>query len=378
VGVLKLASLIFLKTTCNVEKYHFNITYSTKKGSPMNIKHLFRSTLFLCIFLLAPGILFCTEKTKLKDGIYAVFNTSKGEIVVELFYKKVPLTVTNFVGLAEGTKDSNRPKGTPFYDGLKFHRVIKDFMIQGGDPQGTGRGGPGYKFSDEFDPELRHDGPGILSMANSGPNTNGSQFFIIHKATPWLDNKHSVFGKVASGQDVVDTIEKDDVMKTVRIRRIGADAETFKANQETFARLESIIKEERGESQIDPAEKQAALIKKKWPDAKKTASGLMYVVIKEGEGPKPKVGQNVKVHYTGTLLDGKKFDSSKDRGKPFEFLLGKRKVIPGWDEAFQDMKKGEKRVLIIPYSLAYGESGRPPIIPPKATLVFYVELIDFE
>jgi FKBP-type peptidyl-prolyl cis-trans isomerase len=187
-----------------------------------------------------------------------------------------------------------------------------------------------------------------------------------------------VFGKVVSGQDVVERIEKDDVMKTVRIRRIGADAETFKANQETFARLESTIKEERGKSQIDPAKKQAALIKKKWPDAKKTASGLMYVVIKEGKGPKPKVGQNVKVHYTGTLLDGKKFDSSKDRGKPFEFLLGKRKVIPGWDEAFLDMKKGEKRVLIIPYSLAYGERGRPPIIPPKATLVFYVELIDFE
>jgi len=320
----------------------------------------------------------CTEKTKLKDGIYAVFNTSKGEIVVELFYKKAPLTVTNFVGLAEGTKDSNRPKGTPFYDGLKFHRVIKDFMIQGGDPDGTGRGGPGYQFSDEFDPGLRHDGPGILSMANSGPNTNGSQFFITHKATPWLDNKHSVFGKVVSGQDVVNAIEKGDVMKTVRIQRIGTDAGTFKADQETFVRLELTIKESHAKNQTGPAENQAALIKNKWPDAKKTDSGLMYVVTKEGAGPKPKVGQKVKAHYTGTLLDGKKFDSSKDRGTPFEFPVGKRRVIAGWDEAFLDMKKGEKRVLIIPYSLAYGERGRPPVIPPKATLVFYVELIDFE
>lgn len=344
----------------------------------MKNRILSRSTLLFCIFLLAPGILFCSEKSQFEDGIYAVFNTSKGEFVVKLFYKKAPLTVTNFVGLTEGTKDSNRPKGTPFYDGLKFHRVIKDFMIQGGDPKGTGRGGPGYQFSDEFDPELRHDGPGILSMANSGPSTNGSQFFITHKATSWLDNKHSVFGKVVSGQAVVDKIEVNDVMKTVRIRRIGADAETFKADQETFARLEAKIKEEIPKNQADGAEEQAALIKKKWPDAKKTASGLMYVVMKEGEGPKPKVGQKAKVHYTGTLLDGKKFDSSKDRGTPFEFPVGKRKVIPGWDEAFLDMKKGEKRVLIIPYSLAYGERGRPPVIPPKATLVFYVELIDFK
>lgn len=163
-----------------------------------------------------------------------------------------------------------------------------------------GRGGPGYKFPDEFDPSLKHDGPGILSMANSGPNTNGSQFFITHKATPWLNNKHSVFGKVVSGQDVLNKIEKNDIMNTVRILRIGKDAEKFKADQQSFKKLENSIKERVVKEQKEEAEKQAALIKEKWPNAIKTASGLMYVITKEGEGPTPKKGQKVKAHYTGT------------------------------------------------------------------------------
>ncbi|MDY6987124.1 MAG: peptidylprolyl isomerase [Thermodesulfobacteriota bacterium] len=341
-----------------------------------------RPSLLICIIflaLLAPSTAQnAQDPSKLGDGLYAVFDTTKGEIVVKLFCDKAPLTVTNFVGLAEGTKDSNKPKGTPFYDGLKFHRVIKDFMIQGGDPEGTGRGGPGYRFADEFDPTLRHDGPGLLSMANAGPNTNGSQFFITHKATPWLDNKHAVFGKVVSGQDVVNSIQKNDVMKTVRILRVGEEAKKFQADQKTFEKLESGIKEKTEKEQGQEAEKQAALIKEKWPNAQKTPSGLMYVVTAEGSGPKPQKGQKVMAHYTGTLLDGKKFDSSRDRGKPFEFPVGMRRVIPGWDEAFLDMKKGEKRILIVPHLLAYGERGRPPVIPPRATLVFDVELIDFK
>ncbi len=318
-----------------------------------------------------------TSKSKLEDGLYAVFDTSKGEIIVKLFYKKAPMTVTNFVGLAEGTKDSNKTKGTPFYDGLKFHRVIKDFMIQSGDPKGTGAGGPGYQFPDEFDPALKHDGPGILSMANGGPNSNGSQFFITHKATPWLDNKHSVFGKTIIGQDVVNKIEQNDILKRVHILRIGEEANKFKADQASFEKLVNAVKERNAMNEKEEEAEQAALIKEKWPNAKKTASGLMYVVTKEGSGEKPKMGQKVKAHYTGTLLNGTKFDSSRDRGVPFEFQVGKGRVIKGWDEAFLDMKKGEKRILIIPYHLAYGKRGRPPTIPPKATLVFDVELIDF-
>ena len=347
------------------------------------MKNILRLGLAICTLFLVLGFSLYTsnaetDKPKLKYGVYAVFDTSKGEITVELFYKKVPLTVTNFAGLAEGKKKSNKPDGTPFYDGLKFHRVIKDFMIQGGDPQGTGRGGPGYKFVDEFDPSLTHDGPGILSMANSGPNTNGSQFFITHKATPWLNNKHSVFGKVVSGQKVVDAIEKDDVMKTVRILRIGKEAQAFKADQAQFEKLERVAKEVVEKKEKEEAQKPALIIKEKWPNAKKTPSGLMYEIKKEGTGPKPQKGQKVKAHYTGTLLNGKKFDSSRDRNKPFVFPVGMGRVIRGWDEAFLDMKKGERRILIIPSHLAYGDRGSPPRIPPKATLVFDVELIDFE
>lgn len=184
-------------------------------------------TLFI-LLTLSKGMLIAGEGAQLEDGLYANLSTSKGEIVIQLEFEKAPLTVANFVGLAEGTKKSNRGKGTKFYDGLIFHRVISNFMIQGGCPQGTGRGGPGYKFADEFHPALRHDGPGVLSMANSGPNTNGSQFFITHKATPWLDKKHSVFGHVVSGLDVVNSIRKGDSINSVKIIRVGDKAKSFK------------------------------------------------------------------------------------------------------------------------------------------------------
>ena len=166
-------------------------------------------------------------KPALPAGVYAKITTVKGEILLKLAYKKAPKTVGNFVGLAEGTKKSNKPAGTPFYDGIVFHRCIPGFMIQGGDPTGTGRGDAGYKFADEFHPELRHDGPGVLSMANSGRNTNGSQFFITHVATHWLDAKHAVFGKVVKGMDVVNTVANGDVMTKVEIIRSGKDAEAF-------------------------------------------------------------------------------------------------------------------------------------------------------
>ena len=173
----------------------------------------------------------------LKDGLYAKIVTVKGDIILNLEFEKTPLTVINFVGLAEGTKKSSKPAGVPFYNGLIFHRVLPDFMIQGGCPNGTGRGNPGYRFADEFHPALKHDGPGILSMANAGPNTNGSQFFITHKATPWLNGKHTVFGRVVSGMNVVNAIRKGDKIISIAIIRKGKKAKKFKADQPAFDRL---------------------------------------------------------------------------------------------------------------------------------------------
>jgi len=309
--------------------------------------------------------------TKLADGLYAKMDTDKGTILLQLFYKQAPLTVTNFAGLALGKMDTDVKTGQKFYDGLTFHRVIPGFMIQGGDPEGTGRGGPGYRFQDEFSPGLKHDGPGILSMANAGPGTNGSQFFITHKATPWLDGRHTVFGRVVQGMAVVNAIEKGDKIKTVEIMARGDGAKAFRTDQAGF---DTIIT---NRSAKDMAEFKKQM-HEKYPDAVETQSGLMYVTVKEGAGPGVTAGALVQVHYTGQFTSGKTFDSSRARGKPIEFVLGKGQVIRGWDIGIKGMKKGGARQLLIPYPLAYGERGYPGVIPPRSILIFDLELVDFQ
>lgn len=334
---------------------------------------------FACLAVLLAGLVAgASAQAPYPDGLYAEIHTAKGTIVLQLEFEKTPLTVTNFVGLAEGAKKSNKPEGAPFYNGLVFHRVIKDFMIQGGDPQGSGRGGPGYRFPDEFHPDLKHRGPGILSMANAGPNTNGSQFFITHKATPWLDGRHTVFGHVVKGQEVVDAIAKGDVMEKVVIVRVGEKAKQFKADQATFDQLvaQTAAANEAKAKRVS-ADFLAGLEKQYPGQLQSTDSGMTYVVLKEGSGPKPQKGTMIQAHYTGKFMDGKVFDSSMRRGKPFSFNVGNGRVIKGWDEALLDMRKGEKRLLVVPSHLAYGDRGYPPVIPPKTTLVFEVELVGF-
>lgn len=314
------------------------------------------------------------DTTKLADGLYAVMHTDKGDITLALEYRKVPMTVANFVGLAEGSLNLRNP-GKPFYDGLTFHRVIKDFMIQGGCPIGNGTGGPGYTFPDEFDISLKHDRPGILSMANAGPRTNGSQFFITHVPTPWLDGKHAIFGHVVEGQDVVNAIAQGDKIQKMEVIRVGEDAQKFVVSRETFGKL---LQEKEAEDIKKEAKEQAKIngeIKNRWPDAVTTKSGLHYVVVKPGDGKKhPKWGQAVTVHYTGSLMNGKIFDSSVNRG-PVTFTIGE--VIEGWNEGLQLMSKGEKVTMIIPPELGYGTQGYPGVIPPNSYLVFDVELISF-
>ncbi|MEW4925238.1 peptidylprolyl isomerase [Algibacter sp. 2305UL17-15] len=308
----------------------------------------------------------------MQDGLYAKFNTSKGEIVVALEYQKTPGTVGHFVALAEGNLENKiKPQGTPYYDGLKFHRVIPDFMIQGGCPQGSGAGNPGYQFDDEFHPDLKHDGPGVLSMANAGPGTNGSQFFITHTETAWLDGKHTVFGKVQTGQDVVDAIAQGDKIESLEIVRVGDAAEAFKA-VEAFRTFEG-SREKRLAEELAKVE---AELDKVAAGFDKTESGLRYRIIQKGNGAKAEKGKTVSVHYKGQLIDGTVFDSSYKRNQPIDFPLGVGQVIPGWDEGISLLNVGDKARLVIPSHLGYGSAGAGGVIPPDANLIFDVELMN--
>ncbi|TDP01494.1 peptidylprolyl isomerase [Flavobacterium sp. 245] len=326
------------------------------------------------------------------DGIFATISTSKGDIVVSLEYVKAPITVANFISLAEGTNPNvkvEKLKGKPFYDGLKFHRVINDFMIQGGDPDGNGSGGPGYSFKDEFTEELKFDKGGILAMANSGPATNGSQFFITHKDTPWLNGKHTIFGHVVSGMDNVNKIVQGDIMNKITITRKGAAAKKFDAVKV----LADDVKKEAAKK--DEAKKviatKAAYFAATKAKATTTASGLKYVITQKGTGVKGAEGSTIYFHYAGYFEDGNLFDSSiakvaKDYGKydanrdagggykAFPFTVGKKDgMIPGFIEALDMMTDGEKAIFFLPSNLAYGEKGAGGVIPPNATLIFEIE-----
>jgi peptidyl-prolyl cis-trans isomerase A (cyclophilin A) len=308
----------------------------------------------------------------MKDGLYAKFNTSKGDILVNLEYKKTPGTVGNFVALAEGNlENSVKSQGDPYYNGLKFHRVIPDFMIQGGCPLGTGTGNPGYKFEDEFHSDLKHDKPGILSMANAGPGTNGSQFFITHIPTDWLDGKHTVFGNVIEGQNIVDTIAQGDVLETLEIIAVGTDAEAFKA-VEAFRTFEG-LREKNLEKQKAVVE---AELDKLATGFEKTDSGLRYQILQKGSGSKATKGATVSVHYKGQLPDGTVFDSSYKRKEPIEFALGTGQVIAGWDEGVALLNVGDKARFVIPSHLGYGAQGAGGVIPPNSNLIFDVELVE--
>lgn len=361
----------------------------------------------IALFALAVGLLTGCKSNHLGDlgdGLYASLKTSKGDIVLRLEYDKTPVTVANFVTLAEGTNPfvSENYKGKHYYDGVTFHRVIKDFMIQGGDPTGTGSGTPGYRFADEFADSLKHTGKGVLSMANGGPKTNGSQFFITHAPTPWLDGRHTVFGSVVSGLEVVDSIAavpvaegsnkplEDVVMEKVEIIRKGKAAKAFDAVQVMTDYFE---KETAAEAAHQAMLRQFVTEITEQKNAAKTLpTGLAYQVLQEGTGAKPNIGDMVWVEYAGWMEDGTLIDTSleevaKTFGKHAELLQmhGGRfgpaamqytpdsQLIAGFREALLGMKVGDKWRVFIPSHLAYGEQGRGPI-PPNTALVFDLEV----
>ena len=341
---------------------------------------LFITTLFLinCKPIYKKMNIDKTLYESLPNGVYAKMETSKGEMIIQFFDKEAPVTVANFVGLAQGTiENTAKPKGTPYYDGIIFHRVIKDFMIQGGDPTGTGMGDPGYKFDDEKN-DLKHEGKGFLSMANSGPNTNGSQFFITEVSTPWLDGRHTIFGKVIQGLETIDAIAnvekgaqdkpKEDVLiNKVTIFTKGEEYQNYNA--------EKIFNE--GKNKIK--ENNQTLETKKFEQIKEgmqqTPSGLYYKITKQGEGKRAEKGNVVAVHYSGKLVSGQEFDNSFRRGQPIEFPVGIGQVIRGWDEGILLLKEGDAATFLIPPDLGYGARGAGGVIPPNAWLIFDVELV---
>lgn len=327
-----------------------------------------------------------------KEGIFAHIDTEKGEIVIELTYDKTPVTVANFILLADGTNKyvDEKFKGKKYYDGLNFHRVIKDFMIQGGDPNGNGSGNPGYLFDDEFVDELKHNRAGTLSMANRGPATNGSQFFITHTATPHLDGKHTVFGYVTEGQDVVDAIEQNDKINTINFEFIGKSAKKFKAKKVFDHYMKS---KEKAEKQKQKKFKENA---KRFAEAKEKAfstdEGVKIFIYEKGSGEKPQKGDEIVIDYSGFLEDGTLFDSSIEQVAEENFSLntakqkagayqplpytigGYQNMIKGFDAAVNYLDYGDKALIFIPAELGYGKRAMGPI-PANANLVFEMQLI---
>lgn len=347
-----------------------------------------------------------TDGAELGDGIFAEFKTNNGTFTAKLYHKQTPLTVANFVSLAEGTNEMVTEEdkiGVPFYDGLIFHRVIKDFMIQGGDPKGNGSGGPGYRFPDEFVPELEHNRKGILSMANSGPNTNGSQFFITLKETPWLNGKHTVFGEIVEGQEIVDAIGLVEVVNDRPVTDVIIEKVTIIRNgNPKLKAFEKQLKEIEKEQEKAFAEKEKVKEKnqkkfeKLFEDTEDLESGLRIHYIEKNDNEKPEYQTRVFINYAGYLTDGTLFDSNiytvenennpeinidPNSGKynPIEIAIDPElQFIPGFKEAVLNLKYDEKVYILIPPHLAYGENGVPGLIPPNSELVFYIEMLKTE
>jgi len=317
----------------------------------------------------------------LGNGLFARIRTNRGSIVVKLEFERAPITVCNFTALAEGKMDV--AGGKPYFDGLIFHRVIsrrngdnQDFIIQSGDPLGNGTGGPGYSFPDEIDPALTHE-TGTLSMANSGPNTNGSQFFITLTSTPHLDGQHSVFGYVVEGQKVVSRVKYRDKIKKVEIIRNGPAANAFKTDQAAFDTLIRNYHEAEAAKARARRDADLVIINTRYGNAPRTASGIWYVIERPGTGDKPAPGMTVKTNYRGSLLSGRIFDSTDFTGRPADFQAGAGNVVPGWDEMILDMRVGEKRTIVIPPEQGYGDTvvGNGAI-PANSYLVFEIELLE--
>jgi cyclophilin family peptidyl-prolyl cis-trans isomerase len=328
--------------------------------------------MFACLTTLLASC--ATPERDLPDGLYAAFNTAKGEILVELEPELAPVTVMNFVGLAEGTIENDFRPDRPFYDGLVFHRVEPGFVIQGGDPAGNGSGGPGYRFPTETHPELTHDGEGVLAMANSGPNTNGSQFYITLTATPFLDGGYNVFGQVIEGMEVVRSIEVGDVIRSVEIIRSGEEAQSFQPTTESFQAARTALAAEQEAAVAAELQARIDAVTEGLPNLIEFGESRMLLsLLQPGSGETPETGTAVSVHYSFSTLEGEILDDTRARGEPFTFSYNEQRVLPGLEMAIGTMRPGAQLVAIIPPELAWGAQGLPPALAPDSFVVFDIE-----
>ncbi|GAB1432060.1 peptidylprolyl isomerase [Spirochaetota bacterium] len=326
--------------------------------------------LLVSLLILAPS---CKEQPKLPAGLYARLDTAKGPITIALAYDKAPLACINFAGLSEGLLGP--ALGKPFYDGLLFHRVEPGFVIQGGDPLGDGSGDPGYNFPDEFNPDLVHDGPGVVAMANHGPDTNGCQFYITLGPAMHLDGHYTVFGHVVEGMEFAESIVVGDSINKVSIIRMGEAAKAFKTDQNAFnLYFEKAEQAARQRNKMQRETDIAALLKL-WPWLELEQDGRLSKIIKEGSGEKAAPGSLVMLEYKGMLPDGSIFDQSSLHGKPLELVLGSGTIIAAWEKSIAEMRKGEKRIVAIPPEQAYGWRGLQGVIPGNSFIIFEMELL---
>jgi peptidylprolyl isomerase len=327
-------------------------------------------------------------------GLYAQLKTNKGDIIIRLEYQKTPMTVANFVGLAEGNLSNQALSGgKAYFNGSLFHRVVPKHVIQAGIPKTEGRfQGPGYQFPNEIHPTLSHNKAGMVGMANSGPHTNGSQFYITLSDRSYLDGDYTVFGQVISGMKVIYTIRQNDPIISISIIRVGSKARAFKPTDQTFHSMVEKAKAEILRATAIKHRQEESFIKRNWPNATKIEKGIQYVVQKPGAGPLPGPGMRVKTIYRGQRLKGAPFGSTptghpdfKKFAQPFIYTIGKSSLNPGLDWCIEHMKKGEKRILILPSHTAYGIRGfygaqrqgaKRFVISPNTLLVYAIEILD--
>lgn len=358
----------------------------------------------------------------LKDGFYAEIQTNKGDVLLELYEDAAPMTVANLISLAEGT-NNNVPdsiKGNKFYDGIRFHRVVPNFVIQGGDPTETGRGTPGYRFGSEFTKDefgsllYKHNDAGMLSMANGGPESNGSQFFITHRPIPHLDGKHTVFGKTIVNSlqldalmlqfkdslklkksidsvrmAVVNSIKQLDTINTIEIIRIGSKAKSFDAakvfdaERDRYSQNQKSRKQQEADAEVARyakylEDKITFLAKMNEPKATKTDIGLSFLMLKKNpSGKKVVTNKPIQSHFTLYTADGVQIQSTEESGQPFVFQLDdeQRPMITGFKEGVKNLRVGEKVRLFIPYHIGFGPDKFGPF-PAKSDLVFEVEILE--